>query len=114
MKRILLTIIIALLGHKAFSIDEKILLVIYVQNCNDTIHFDRVMKDPELCDCFVFDFVETNDPNFAGSTLAYYEDLLLGHIYGNFNKEFLLRISPKLESTAEDFRRCTKRTSMND
>ncbi len=114
MKRILLLLTAALLSLSAVAFDEKILLVIYVKECKDTAYFSRVLKDPELCECFVFDFVETNDPSLVESTLAYHNELLIGCIHGKFNKSFLLMLAPKLECTAEDFRRCSKRTSMNE
>ena len=114
MKKLLLTLAIAFLAGKVSAIDGKILLVIYIENCKDSIYFSRMMNDPELCECFVFDFIETKDPNLIDRCLAYHNELLIGQIHGKFNKKFLIAIAPKLECTAEDFRRHSKRTSMNE
>ena len=113
MKKLLLTLAIAFLAGKVSAIDDKILLVIYVENCKDSVHYARVMNDPELCECFVFDFVETKEPDLVNSSAAYYHDLLIGQIYGKFDRKFLLMIAPKLECTAEDFGHI-KRISMNE
>jgi hypothetical protein len=115
MKKLLLSLVILFLTSKISAFDDKIHLIIYIENCKDSVYFSKVLNDPELCECFTFDFIETKDPDLIDSSLAYHNELLIGQLYGKFNKKFLLMIAPKLECTAEDFRRRSlKRTSMNE